>query len=78
MRSPAEAEQKQNLQRALAGLIPGLQDVEMVDGRQHDICDWLFHTKHKFDYLGYTNCGDRKSSIILTQPLYDPQVIAPL
>ena len=46
MRNQAEAEQKQNLQRALDGLIPGLQDIEMVDGCQHDICDWLYSSNY--------------------------------
>ena len=38
VRSPEEAERKRNLQRALDGLTPGLQDVEMAEGQQHDIC----------------------------------------
>ena len=39
VRSPADAEKKRSLQRALDGLTPQLQEVVMEEGRQHDIRD---------------------------------------
>lgn len=43
VRSPADAEKKRSLQRALDGLTPQLQEVVMEEGRQHDIrdLDWI-------------------------------------
>ncbi len=43
VRSPADAEKKRSLQRALDGLTPQLQEVVMEEGRQHDIRDsgWI-------------------------------------
>ena len=55
VRSQEEAERKRNLQRALDGLTPGLQDVEMAEGQQHDICNWASTRNNEF--VPVRSCG---------------------
>lgn len=54
VRSQEEAERKRNLQRALDGLTPGLQDVEMAEGQQHDICNVAEIASASFGYFSLT------------------------
>eukprot|EP00438_Fugacium_kawagutii_P019017 Skav234575 [mRNA] locus=scaffold2869:193438:197603:+ [translate_table: standard] len=54
VRSPEEAERKRNLQRALEGLYPPIEELEMVEGRQYDVCDVAEVLSASFGYTSIT------------------------